>query len=315
MTFEITHIAGVGCASASQREIATWIVDKCEQGPLLPHVVCSLNGQGIASLGARDYDTALQSADLVHADGMSVVFASRFLGGASIPERSATTDMVHDVAGLANARGLSFYLLGGKKGVASEAAQVLRATYPGLSIVGAEDGYFRDDDTDALCARIRDSGADILWLGLGRPLQEIWAHEHRADLAGVGVIKTCGGLFDHLSGRVRRAPLWMQKAGLEWLWRFTLEPRRLAYRSFVGNALSVWRMLTVRGPRGDVARTRHDSDEGEQQNRVVEICDILVKNQQAEIKQVAAQQRDVQVGQGSAQWLAQASQQAKHGRY
>lgn len=184
-------------------------------------------------------DTYL-SSDAIHADGMSVVFASRLMGSAPLPERVATTDLFHDVAKAAEQRGASFYMLGAKQTALNKAIANVASAYPGLKLVGARNGYFREEDEDALVAEINAAKPDVLWVGIGVPDAQLFCMRNRARLTGVGVIKTCGGLFDFLAGDVARAPNWMQAAGLEWLFRMMQNPRRLIGRNITTNLHAIY---------------------------------------------------------------------------
>src|SRR5690606_21532896 len=99
-------------------------------------------------------------------------------------------------------------------------------------------------DNDRICAEIRTAKPDVLWVALGKPRQEFWCRENREQLRGIGWIKTCGGLYAFLAGDVPRAPLWMQKAGLEWLFRTFDDPGRLIWRYFATNPYAFFRLLT-----------------------------------------------------------------------
>jgi len=166
-----------------------------------------------------------------YADGQSVVWAARVLGG-RLPERLATTDTALPVLRAAAAAGIPVYFFGAAAGIAESAAERMRAEVPGLQL-RAHHGYVADGGIDALLDDIADHGTGILFVGLGDPRQQIWIDDHRDRLPGA--VLTCGGLFDWLSGSNRRAPGWMISAGLEWLWRLMIEPRRLARRYLVGN--------------------------------------------------------------------------------
>jgi len=235
---------------ADRAELAAWIARRClsnvaDRGAMLPALVFSSNGQGVALAGHNAaYDAAMAAADVIHADGMSVVMASRLLTRAPIRGRSATTDMFNDIAREAQAHGLGFFVLGAKEAENARAVAAMQRLYPGLRIVGRRNGYFGRDEDAAVCAEIVASGADVLWVGMGKPLQEIWSHTNAEALRGVGCIKTCGGLYAFLNGDAPRAPEWMQKAGLEWFHRFAQEPRRLFRRYLITNTISAWRLLT-----------------------------------------------------------------------
>ena len=210
-----------------------------------PRVVVASNGSVIARYH-RDpaYRALVDQADIVDPDGMSLVFATRLLLRQPLLERVATTDFLVNAAAAAERHGARFFLLGAKPGVAQRAGRWLVDHYPRLQIAGARHGYFEEDEIPAICAEIRDSGTDVLWLGLGSPHQEAFAIHNRERLGGVAWIRTCGGLFDHYGADVPRAPLWMQAAGLEWLHRSMLEPRRLGTRYLASNPLALYHLLT-----------------------------------------------------------------------
>lgn len=214
-----------------------------------PLIFTSANGQ-VLSLCARQPDSRalFLEADLIHADGMPMVFVSRLLNETPLPERVATTDLFHDVARLAQQRGARMFLLGATNVVADRAARQVRALYPKLNIAGHSGGYLRrQGDEDRIIDTINRARPDILWLGLGAPTEQSFAIHYRDRLRGVGLIKTAGGLFDFLSGKNARAPGWMQKAGLEWAYRIYLEPRRLAGRYLMTNPHALFLLLTRTG--------------------------------------------------------------------
>jgi N-acetylglucosaminyldiphosphoundecaprenol N-acetyl-beta-D-mannosaminyltransferase len=214
-----------------------------------PLIFTSANGQ-VLSLCARQprVRELFLETDLIQADGMPMVFASRLFHATPLPERVATTDLFHDVARLAQRRGVRMFLLGATKAVANQAVQHARTLYPGLNIVGHGGGYLRrQGDEEFIIDVINRARPDILWLGLGAPAEQSFAIRHRDRLRGVGLIKTAGGLFDFLSGKNTRAPVWMQNAGLEWAYRIYLEPRRLAGRYLMTNPHALFLLLTRTG--------------------------------------------------------------------
>nr|WP_281361011.1 WecB/TagA/CpsF family glycosyltransferase [Schumannella luteola] len=181
----------------------------------------------------------LEAADLCYADGQSVVAAARLLGH-PVPERLATTDVVHPLAARAAAAGVRVFLFGGRPGVAAQAAGRLRRENPGLE-VAEQHGYLPPEHTSELLERIAAFRPGILLVGLGDPAQQDWIAANRHALTAPAVL-SCGGLFDWLAGSHRRAPAWMIRAGLEWLWRLLIEPRRLARRYVLGNPAFVLRL-------------------------------------------------------------------------
>lgn len=241
-------VGGFRTAVIGRTELADLMVRDClanraSPGGDLPKLVFSSNGQGLA-LAARDsaFANAMEEADLVHADGMPVVFASR-LTEHRLPERIATTDFFHDAAEAATAAGLRFFMLGSTAEENEAAVAAIRRIYPGLEIVGSHHGYFADTEDEAVCAQIRASGADVVWVALGKPRQELWSVANRERLRGVGWVKTCGGLYSFLAGTAPRAPRWAQRVGLEWFFRMANDPRRLARRYLTTNAVALYRLL------------------------------------------------------------------------
>ncbi len=145
--------------------------------------------------------------------------------GAALHDRVTGVELIGELCRRCSLEDLPVYFLGGAPGVAADAAAILEAVHPGLTVAGARDGYFRPEETADVVAVIRKSGAKLLFAGLGFPRQEYWLHEHIRETgcgAGVGV----GGSFDVIGGRIERAPTILRRFGLEWLYRLIKEPHR-----------------------------------------------------------------------------------------
>ncbi|CAD6875535.1 WecB/TagA/CpsF family glycosyltransferase [Methylomonas fluvii] len=171
---------------------------------------------------------ALREAELVHVDGAGISLGLNVLGMAA-PERRAGIDLMGDLCGLAAVMDSGVYLLGARLEVVQAAAQRLADSTPGLKIAGIRDGYFAAAQEAEVVQDIQRSGAGVLFIGISSPKKErfLQAHWHQLGVAvGMGV----GGSFDVVSGVLRRAPLWMQRYGLEWLYRLKQEPVRLFER-------------------------------------------------------------------------------------
>jgi N-acetylglucosaminyldiphosphoundecaprenol N-acetyl-beta-D-mannosaminyltransferase len=246
------NLGGLPVAVIDRRDSAKVMVDEALNRKGLwrfPAYLTSTNGEVAYRCATDSLQRELFArADFIHADGMPHVFASRLSSGLSLPERVATTDLFYDVAREASARGATMYMLGATESSNKAAVDAVQLQYPGLNIVGARHGYFAGPDEEAaVCDEIATLAPDILWVSMGVPHEQRFVLRHRQRLASVGVIKTSGGLFDFLSGRNPRAPQWMQNAGLEWLWRVMMEPRRLGWRYLKTNPLALY--LLLRGPR------------------------------------------------------------------
>lgn len=241
-------VGGLPTVSVTRAGLADMMVEDCVRaraaaGQVLPKLVFSSNGQGVSLAGrSREFRDTMLEAAWIHGDGQSIVIASK-LTQAPLPERIATTDFFHDAAEAAIEHGLSFFIFGGSEKQNAAATDAIGRLYPRLKIAGRRNGYFKPEEEEAICAEIRASGADVLWVGLGKPLQEEWSVRNRHRLGGIGWLKTCGGLYAFLCGDAPRAPEWMQRFGLEWLFRTMKDPRRLAWRYLTTNPHSFYRLL------------------------------------------------------------------------
>lgn len=166
----------------------------------------------------------IQRAALVVPDGVGVLLASRLLRG-GLPARVAGVDLIERFAPIAAERGYRLFLLGGRPGVAREAARRLRARSPGLTIAGVHDGSSSAEDAPTILSAIHDAEPDLLCVAFGSPTQELWLGEHRQQLGAVVAVGV-GGALDFIAGAVKRAPSWMRALGLEWLYRLAREPWR-----------------------------------------------------------------------------------------
>ncbi len=191
----------------------------------------------LAEKNAR-FAEAMQAADLAVPDGISVVMASRLLG-AAIPERVTGGDLMERMCAEAARYGFRVFFLGGLPGAAMMAAHNLRERYPGLNICGTYCPPFGFEKREVERERIREAieaaKPDLLCVAFGAPKQEIWMEENRSWLP-VGAILPVGAALDTQAGLRRRAPMWIQRLGMEWFFRLAMEPRRLWRRYLIGNA-------------------------------------------------------------------------------
>jgi exopolysaccharide biosynthesis WecB/TagA/CpsF family protein len=239
---------GLRIACVGRVDLAALMVKECREARAFEHsapkLVFHANGQTI-SRAARDVEFRRlhDIADHVHADGQPLVFATRFLVWSCIPERSSVTDFFHDAAAAARESGLRFYLLGSTEEDNAACAQIMRERYPGLVIAGRRHGYFRPEEEESICDDINAAVADVVWVGLGIPLQEAFCVRNRHRIKA-GWLVAAGGCFNYVSGSYRRAPVWMQRTGLEWLHRLWREPGRLFLRYTITNPHALYLLLT-----------------------------------------------------------------------
>jgi N-acetylglucosaminyldiphosphoundecaprenol N-acetyl-beta-D-mannosaminyltransferase len=185
-----------------------------------------------------------RKADLVLADGMPLVWASRLKGRANrLPERVTGADLVPALCHRAADLGHRVYFLGGAEGVAEEAVRKLHETSPDLNVVGIDAPHFgklTPAGREEVVQKIRAAKADLLFVALGQPKGELWLAENLEKL-GVPVSIQIGASLDFLAGRVKRAPIWVQRIGMEWFWRLASEPGRL-FKRYLANAIFLIRV-------------------------------------------------------------------------
>ena len=238
----VTRLFGIPVARTTQSGFAEKMVEFAKGPRNKAKVIATLNvdfvTNAVAGCGFKgnpelwDY---LKKADFVTADGMPIVLLSK-LKGQPIPERATGADLVPELADRFTEEGLSFYVLGGQEPALTEALDILRKKNPQLKVAGTDTSMISLTDcpeNDAVIERINNSGADLLFVALGNPKQELWMGRN-AHRIRVPVMIGVGGTFNFISGHVKRAPHWMQKCGMEWIWRVIAEPRRLWKRYAFG---------------------------------------------------------------------------------
>jgi len=189
------------------------------------HIVTADASMAVIARDDADLSAIVAGADLVTPDGAGILWASRLLR-TPITHKVSGVDLVGHLCRLSAERGYRLFFLGAGPGVAEEAAANLRQRYPGAQIVGTRDGYFTADQEPDVVAQIKAAAPDVLLVAFGIPKQEKWITRHKAAL-GIPVSLGIGGSFDVYSGRVMRAPLWMQKHGFEWLHRLAANPKKI----------------------------------------------------------------------------------------
>lgn len=191
-----------------------------------------------------EYARLIDKADLVYADGQAVVWASRFLHQA-LPERVNAGDFFEEFCRRCAELEIRLFFLGSKPGITQAAVARLKGVLPGLQVVGTHHGFLGQEESEAVVNVIRQGKPHVLVVGMGVPRQEKWVASHRSALE-VPVCWCVGALFEYISGQRARAPVWMRRAGMEWLFRLILEPGRMWRRYLIGNLVFVWRVVKYR---------------------------------------------------------------------
>lgn len=213
----------------------------------LKHVVVN-----VSKLMSMRRDPALRGdvcgSDLINIDGMGVVWGAR-LAGIRVPGRVAGIDLMDRVLGLCAAKGYRPYILGARREVLENAVAAIRRRHPGITFAGWRDGYFGPTEEPEVVEAIRQSGADCLFVAISSPMKERFTQQHR-DRLGVPFLMGVGGSIDVFAGHTRRAPVWVQNAGMEWFFRMAQEPRRLWRRYLSTNCVYLGLLA------GEVVRAR-----------------------------------------------------------
>ena len=217
------EILGVGIDKVTSQQALDNIADFIASGQ--PHQIVTANAEIIYQASKNEkMRNIINNAQMVTADGSGVVWASRQLGE-PLEQRVTGIDLVNSICERSAQDKWKIYILGSAPGVAATAAMNIRDKFPGCNIVGTHHGYFNAKEEKQILAELEQLKPDVLFVALGAPKQEYWVADHLADL-GIPVGMGIGGSMDVLSGNVKRAPKWMQKMSLEWLYRLLIQPTR-----------------------------------------------------------------------------------------
>ena len=244
-------IVGVGMSPTSYKEVAALCRGWIESKDQVTHCIAVLSVHPVMTAAFDpDYRAVLNSADIATPDGMPLVWALRSFGMQG-QQRVYGPDLTLALCEQAAQCGHRIFLYGGRDEVLDILQRNLTTRFPGLQIAGAYAPPFRPltpEEDRAVVKQIRESGANIVFVGIGSPKQERWMADHRDKLPGV-IMLSVGAAFDFHAGRVRQAPAWMRRSGLEWFFRLLMEPRRLWKRYILTQLfLPMW-MLELIGIR------------------------------------------------------------------
>ncbi len=204
------------------------------QGGQLHHVVVNA-GKIVAMQTDLQLQQSVNESDLINADGQAVVWASKVLGK-PLKERVAGIDLMINLVALSHKKQYKIFFFGAKEAVVKEVVNRYSQLYSPNIIAGYRNGYFKKEDEATIAQQISQSGAHILFVAISSPTKENFLYENKKLLSNVNFVMGVGGSFDVVAGKVKRAPLWMQNAGLEWFYRFAQEPKRMWKRYLVGNS-------------------------------------------------------------------------------
>lgn len=191
-------------------------------------------GKVVAMQKNAELRESVNNSDIINADGQAIVWGARMLGE-NIKERVAGIDLMCNLVELAHQKNYKIYLLGAKEEVVSKLVEIYSEKYSNKLIAGYRNGYFEPYEESEIIQDIANSGANMLFVAISSPKKENLLYKYRNELKDVSFIMGVGGSFDVIAGKVKRAPVWMRKYGLEWFYRFMQEPKRMWKRYLIGN--------------------------------------------------------------------------------
>jgi N-acetylglucosaminyldiphosphoundecaprenol N-acetyl-beta-D-mannosaminyltransferase len=236
---ERINFLGAPMDASTMAETVDVIAQRLRRGEFTQHVVVN-----VAKLVNMRKDAALAKSvtecDIINIDGTGVVWGARFLGH-DVKERVAGVDLFYQLNAMAAEEDFPVFYLGAKDEVVAKTVAIMEQAHPNLNIVGYHHGYFWDDE-ERMVDAIRKSGAKLLFVAITSPKKENFINKWK-DQLGVSFVMGVGGTFDVVSGKVKRAPMWMQRCGLEWFYRVLQEPGRMWKRYLVTNSQFAWLLL------------------------------------------------------------------------
>ncbi|MBC1576050.1 WecB/TagA/CpsF family glycosyltransferase [Listeria booriae] len=230
------HILGSNLDLLTMQETLAHIEILIESRVPTQHVVINASKINIMQRDAMVQKIVNDSA-LINVDGQSIIWAARMLGY-SIPERVTGIDLFQELVKKSEKKGWRVYYFGATEDVVRRVVAMHQKEYPNLKVAGFRSGYFDESESIKIAEEIKRSQTDVLFVAFSSPKKEIWIHNYQLIMQ-VPFAMGVGGSFDILAGKTKRAPEWMQKKGLEWLYRFLQEPKRMFRRYMIGNILFV----------------------------------------------------------------------------
>ncbi|HLW33071.1 MAG TPA: WecB/TagA/CpsF family glycosyltransferase [Aequorivita sp.] len=238
------HILNTTIDNLSMQETLAVVEEKIRAGEQLHHVVVNA-GKIVSMQKDKELRNSVEQSHIINADGQAVVWASKFLGK-PLKERVAGIDFMANLVEMAHKNKYKIFLFGAKEDVVKAVVDKYSELFSPEIIAGYRNGYFSLSEEEEIAHQIANSGTQMLFVAITSPIKENFLYRHREILKNVNLIMGVGGSFDVVAGKTKRAPTWMQKAGLEWFYRFAQEPRRMWKRYLVGNSKFILLVLKER---------------------------------------------------------------------
>lgn len=236
---KISHaeLFGIKINIISKTDTIQWIEDNViNHSANMQHIVVNV-AKVVKAQKDKNLKQAINNSDIVNIDGKPIVWVLR-LFGYRVPHRVTGVDLFQDLVKLCAEKGYRPYFLGARKEVIQDVVKIFKEKYPKLKIAGYRNGYFGAEDEDQIAEDIKNSNADMLFLGITSPKKELFIDKY-TKLMNVPFTMGVGGSFDIVAGRTKRAPKWMQECGMEWFYRILQEPRRMWKRYAVTNTIFI----------------------------------------------------------------------------
>lgn len=214
------------------------VSESIENHKQIHHVVVNA-GKIVSMQKDADLRKSVNESDVINADGQAVVWASRFIGK-PLKERVAGIDLMANLVEMAHQKGYKIFLFGAREEVVKSVVDLYSEKYSPELIAGYRNGYFKNEEEEAIAREIGQSGAQMLFVAISSPTKENFLYKNREILKDINFIMGVGGSFDVFAGKTKRAPKWMQKIGMEWFYRFLQEPKRMWKRYLVGNSKFIY---------------------------------------------------------------------------
>ncbi len=230
MSEERTTFMGVPVDPLTMDSTINQIISGIKDGNNIQHMAIN-SALILRMIEDREMIKTLHQCDIINADGIGIVWASRFLGE-ELPERVTGIDLMDNLIHLAAEQGLKPYFFGAHQEVVEKTVQHYQQKLPNLKIAGFRNGYYKEEDEEEIAKDIRASEADMLFVAISSPTKELFLGRWR-DTMNVPFSMGVGGSFDVISGKFKRAPKWVQELGLEWAYRWKQEPRRMLRRNAI----------------------------------------------------------------------------------